>query len=108
MFEPEFHPEIEAKQFEDLPHEIGYRPHTEEPFDISATMARLVENTGRPLTANPEGCEEASPLSHAVYIPCNGKATRKVAFPSEGPYRMCEMCADHNVRNRGGHYVEDL
>lgn len=40
--------------------------------------------------------------SHAFYIPCNRPAVCMIQMRSEGPYRMCEMCADHNVRNRGG------
>lgn len=38
-----------------------------------------------------------------AYIPCNKPAT-KIIQPkskSEGPYRMCDMCADHSVKNRG-------
>lgn len=50
-------------------------------------------------------CEEASPLSHNFYIPCNKPATKIVDVnrrgSSEGPYRMCDACADHSVRNRG-------
>lgn len=48
-------------------------------------------------------CEEASPLSSKTYIPCNKPAVSLVHWPKrqEGPYRMCEMCAHHNVRNRG-------
>lgn len=54
-------------------------------------------------------CEEASPLSHEVYIPCNGPATHMVEFRRgetvEGPYRMCTPCAIHNLRNRGASYA---
>ena len=46
-------------------------------------------------------CEEASPLSTNGYIPCNRPATRLVAHGDEGPYRMCDACADHNLKNRG-------
>jgi hypothetical protein len=48
-------------------------------------------------------CEEASVASHSFYIPCNKPAITMVGWPArkEGPYRMCEMCADHNTRNRG-------
>lgn len=51
--------------------------------------------------AKPGGCEEASPMSHQFYIPCNQPATRMVKTRDPNPYRMCDMCADHNVRNRG-------
>lgn len=54
------------------------------------------------LKAVSKGCEEASPASHAFYIPCNRPAVRMIRhMNNEGPYRMCEMCADHNVKNRG-------
>lgn len=48
-------------------------------------------------------CEEASTLSHNFYIPCNQPAEHMIGWPhrKEGPYRMCAMCAYHNVRNRG-------
>lgn len=59
----------------------------------------------------PEGatCQEASPLSHATYIPCGRPATAVVYFPGhgEGPYNMCPPCADHNTRRRGAVFVED-
>ena len=53
-------------------------------------------------------CEEASIVSIAFYIPCNKPATKTVRYPdrAEGPYRMCDACADHNVQHRGGEYVE--
>lgn len=48
-------------------------------------------------------CEEASMHSTSTYVPCNRPAKFMVGWPhrQEGPYRMCEMCADHSVRNRG-------
>jgi hypothetical protein len=53
------------------------------------------------LKAKPGMCEEASPMSHNFYIPCNRPAVRMIGFKSgEGPYRMCEACAYHNVKNR--------
>jgi hypothetical protein len=58
------------------------------------------------LTANPWGCEEASILSHSFYIPCNRPATRLIKNSDpQSPYRMCDECADHNVRNRGAEDV---
>jgi hypothetical protein len=56
------------------------------------------------LKAAPNGCAEASMLSREHYIPCNRPAKFVVAWTgrSDPPVRMCEMCADHNVRNRGG------
>jgi hypothetical protein len=53
------------------------------------------------LKASPGCCEEASALSHSTYIPCNKPAARMVKNRDTEPYRMCEMCADHNVHNRG-------
>lgn len=54
------------------------------------------------LKASPTGCEEAA-IGFPGYIPCNKPAVSMVGWPKrkEGPYRMCEMCADHNVKNRG-------
>lgn len=57
------------------------------------------------LKAEPGGCEEASPLSHSFYIPCNAPAAYVVKNRDPTPYRMCAQCADHNVRNRGATIV---
>jgi hypothetical protein len=56
------------------------------------------------LKAKPGCCEEASMLSGNFYIPCNAPATCVVGWKgrNEKPIRMCEMCADHNLRHRGG------
>lgn len=62
------------------------------------------------LKAKPGHCEEASPMSHMFYIPCNQPATNMVKTRDTEPYRMCASCTSHNVRNRGatdlGPYVE--
>lgn len=52
------------------------------------------------IRAGPRGCEEASSLSVACYIPCNASAVRLVRN-RDRVYRMCLACANHNVRNRG-------
>jgi hypothetical protein len=57
------------------------------------------------IEAEPTGCEEASILSTSVYIPCNAPATRLVKNRDPRTYRMCDACADHNVRNRGARDV---
>lgn len=59
------------------------------------------------LKAGPNRCEEASVLSRDCYIPCNAPAVSVVGWKgrSETPIRMCESCAWHNVRNRGGYIV---
>lgn len=54
------------------------------------------------IVADDNGCEEASTASHAFYIPCNAPAVAYVYNGDRRPYRMCEWCASHNVRNRGG------
>ena len=46
-------------------------------------------------------CEEASGASRDHYIPCNRPAKVIVKTRDPEPYRMCEMCAEHNVANRG-------
>jgi hypothetical protein len=57
--------------------------------------------------AGKDRCEEASMFSSAAYIPCNAPAAFVVKWKgrSDAPIRMCEGCADHNVRNRGGEIV---
>jgi hypothetical protein len=62
------------------------------------------------LKASPGCCEEASTLSREHYIPCNRPATNMVGWPhrNEGPYRMCDMCTDHSVRNRGAVIVGEF
>jgi hypothetical protein len=59
------------------------------------------------LKAGPDGCEEASLHSAERYIPCNAPARHIVGWRgrSDAPIRMCDMCADHNVKNRGGYVV---
>lgn len=56
------------------------------------------------MEAKPHCCEEASILSHTVYIPCNQPAVNIVSWKgrNDKPIRMCAMCTNHNVRNRGG------
>lgn len=59
------------------------------------------------LEAAPGCCEEASVASHETYIPCNRPARYMVGWSrrTEGPYRMCEPCASHNVSNRGAEII---
>ena len=60
------------------------------------------------LKASPTGCEEASLNSKEHYIPCNAPARFMVKNRDATPYRMCEMCADHNVKNRGAVVIGDF
>lgn len=62
------------------------------------------------LKAAPGCCEEASIVSHQTYIPCNRPARYLVGWArrNEGPYRMCEPCASHNVSNRGAQIIEPI
>lgn len=55
------------------------------------------------LKAQPDCCEECALGMGNAYIPCNKPATVIVdtGRKTEGPYRMCDMCADHSVKNRG-------
>jgi len=57
------------------------------------------------IEAKPDGCQESNYIIPT--LPCNQPATRMIGWPKrgEGPYRMCDGCADHSVRNRG---AEDL
>lgn len=57
------------------------------------------------IEAQPDCCEEcAMGLGFSAYIPCNKPATKIIGWPhcGEKNLRMCEMCADHNIRNRSG------
>jgi hypothetical protein len=48
-------------------------------------------------------CQEASPFSVNMYIPCMAPAVAVVWHERDAKaYTMCLGCADHNVRNRGG------
>ena len=66
------------------------------------TQRRVLGKKPLILRAHPHCCEEAS-STIGFYAPCNRPATKMVGWEhrSEGPYRMCDECADHNVRNRG-------
>lgn len=52
------------------------------------------------IKAKADCCEEASSMSAMFYIPCNRPASRLIGWEGEGPYRMCDACARHNVKNR--------
>ena len=60
------------------------------------------------LKAKDHCCEEADMASHNFYIPCNKPAVSIVGWKgrSDTPIRMCDMCTDHNVKNRNGYIVE--
>jgi hypothetical protein len=48
-------------------------------------------------------CQEASLFSRGRYIPCGAPATHVIRHDQEQrAYYMCDACADHNIRNRGG------
>lgn len=51
------------------------------------------------------GCQEASILSRDRYRACNRPAKWIVANKDSCIYFMCDHCADHNVKNRGGVYI---
>jgi hypothetical protein len=54
-------------------------------------------------------CQEASFLSRATYIPCSQPATHVIYHTKDRrAYYMCDPCADHNVRNRGGEDVTNI
>lgn len=45
-----------------------------------------------------------------MYLPCGQPAVKIIGWKgrSDQPIPMCEMCADHNVRNRGGYLVAEV
>ena len=54
------------------------------------------------------GCEEAALISSEVYIPCNKPATQVLHCDRDRrDYRMCDFCADHNIR-RGMTFVREF
>lgn len=72
-------------------------------------MSYMIPRAGEdiPLIPIPEEarCQEAAPLSRGKYIACRRKATT-IVYNSDGRgYYMCDPCADHNCRNRGGKLV---
>ena len=61
-----------------------------------------------PLVAKEHCCEEAALNSTTHYIPCNQPAVSIIGWKgrSDKPIRMCIMCADHNIKNRGGEFIK--
>lgn len=53
-------------------------------------------------------CQEASVLSVRSYIPCGAPAVALVKNRDPKPYYMCEMCASHNVANRGAEIIKQM
>lgn len=45
-------------------------------------------------------------FSSQFYMPCGAPSTKAIYHKRDDTtYRMCEACADHNVRNRAGELV---
>lgn len=59
------------------------------------------------LKAGDGRCQEASFISTTKYIPCNAEAKFYVQQKGGDVLRMCEGCADHNVKNRGAKKTGD-
>lgn len=59
------------------------------------------------LKSQPHRCEEQVAMPGGGVLPCNKPAERIIFWTKrkEGPYRMCAMCANHSVKNRG---AEDI
>lgn len=54
------------------------------------------------IVAKPHHCEEASLFAPpGCYLPCNEPATKIVTGRDGVDIAMCDMCADHNTKNRG-------
>lgn len=62
------------------------------------------------LKADKDCCEEAALLPPGMdfYAPCNKPAIYIVGWKgrSDKPIQMCEACANHNVKRRGGEIVK--
>lgn len=54
-------------------------------------------------------CKEAA-LGLPFYMPCGKPAVKIVGWKwrQDTPIPMCAMCADHNVRNRGGYVCAEV
>lgn len=58
------------------------------------------------LKADPDCCEEAARLPFDFYVPCNLPAVSVLySDKDKREYRMCKMCAFHNIKNRGMIYM---
>lgn len=68
------------------------------------------------IAVQPHKCEEMVALPGGGVLPCNKPATKMIDVnrhgSSEGPYRMCDACADHSVRYRNmkviGPYIAEI
>jgi hypothetical protein len=76
-------------------------PRTYDESDEDAMAGALKAREGWQIAK--AGCCEEAAIGMPGYFPCNKPAVHMVGWPArkEGPYRMCAMCADHNVRHRG-------
>ncbi len=74
----------------------------EDAAKAAAQAKKAPEERAIPLKAREHCCEECM-MGSPIYVPCNKPATKVIGVRDggEGPYRMCDMCADHSVKNRG-------
>ncbi len=73
--------------------------------DYLALIVKWLEKVGGKRKLPPAGsrCEETSMFYSP--LPCFAPAEFVVKNSDPKPYNMCAGCADHNVKNRGAHYV---
>lgn len=71
-------------------------------------MARAIKKESH-LMQTVAYCEEAA-LGFSNYVPCGRPAVYLVGWKgrADKPLPMCEMCSDHNVKNRGGEIIKKL
>ncbi len=51
-------------------------------------------------------CQEAATGARGLYIPCGAPANKMIRHDKDNrSYFMCETCAEHNIRNRGGKLI---
>lgn len=53
-------------------------------------------------------CEEVLGLFDGKAINCGKPSTQIIRFTNEGPYRMCNECSWHSVKNRGATVIGDI
>lgn len=75
-------------------------------FTTGASNMVEQERVARDWLVKNMACQEASPLSVTSFVQC-GKLATKLVLSERGTvvYRMCDECADHNIRNRGAKEV---
>jgi len=89
--------------------ELLENPHPDSEFwnlrvtECLKSIASLIGTPEKKIRWDLLKCREASMFSRETFIPCGKPATSLVWHNKDKrAYPMCDMCADHNIKNRGG------